>query len=96
MGLSIGLISNTGMTPGHPVRTYVDQKGRRSYCEALTFPDEAKVSNPPAEIAMIPPKRYGPKGRPTPPNRGKGGKKRRRRSKSLWVEDGLDNRFLRE
>jgi putative hydrolase of the HAD superfamily len=46
MGLGIGLISNTGMTPGETFRQYMDQKGLLKYFDVLTFSDEVKISKP--------------------------------------------------
>ena len=46
MGLGIGLISNTGMTPGETFRQYMDQQGLLKYFDVLTFSDEVKISKP--------------------------------------------------
>ena len=50
MGLGIGLISNTGMTPGETFRQYMDQQGLLKYFDVLTFSDEVKISKPAEEI----------------------------------------------
>ena len=50
MGLNIGLISNTGMTPGEAFRKYMDQQGLLGFFDALTFSDEVKISKPSDEI----------------------------------------------
>jgi putative hydrolase of the HAD superfamily len=50
MGLGIGLISNTGMTPGETFRQYMDQQGLLEYFDVLTFSDEVKMSKPAEEI----------------------------------------------
>ncbi len=49
-GYRLGLISNTGMTPGVIFRTYMEQIGILSYFDALTFSDEVRLSKPSAEI----------------------------------------------
>ena len=53
MGLNIGLISNTGMTPGEAFRKYLDQQGMLEYFDTLTFSDEVKLSKPSGEIFML-------------------------------------------
>ncbi len=53
MGLRIGLISNTGMTPGTTFRTYLADTGMLSYFDALTFSDEVKLSKPGNEIFLM-------------------------------------------
>ena len=50
MGMKIGLISNTGMTPGTTFRTYLGNIGLLDYFDALTFSDEVKLSKPSDEI----------------------------------------------
>mgnify|MGYP003308838753 FL=1 len=50
MGLSIGLISNTGMTPGYTFRQYMGQQSLLHYFDVLTFSDEVKISKPSEEI----------------------------------------------
>ena len=53
MGLRIGLISNTGMTPGTTFRTYLANTGMLDYFDTLTFSDEVKLSKPAEEIFLI-------------------------------------------
>ena len=53
MGLRIGLISNTGMTPGATFRVYLRNNGLLDYFEVLTFSDEVKMSKPAPEIFLM-------------------------------------------
>ena len=53
MGLRIGLISNTGMTPGTTFRTYLSNTGMLDYFNTLTFSDEVKLSKPAEEIFLM-------------------------------------------
>ena len=53
MGLRIGLISNTGMTPGTTFRRYLDQQGMLKYFDTLTFSDEVKLAKPSDEIFLL-------------------------------------------
>ena len=53
MGLGIGLISNTGMTPGEAFRKFLDQQGMLKYFDVLTFSDEVKISKPSDEIFLM-------------------------------------------
>ena len=53
MGLRIGLISNTGMTPGTTFRTYLANTGMLDYFDTLTFSDEVKLSKPSEEIFLL-------------------------------------------
>jgi putative hydrolase of the HAD superfamily len=53
MGLRIGMISNTGMTPGTTFRTYLDNTGMLGYFETLTFSDEVKMAKPSQEIFLL-------------------------------------------
>ena len=53
MGLRIGLISNTGMTPGTTFRTYLANNGLLEFFDTLTFSDEVKMSKPSKEIFMM-------------------------------------------
>ena len=53
MGMRIGLISNTGMTPGTTFRTYLDNTGMLDYFDTLTFSDEVKMSKPSREIFLL-------------------------------------------
>ena len=50
MGLSIGLISNTGMTPGVAFRRFLQEHGMLDYFAVLTFSDEVQVAKPSPEI----------------------------------------------
>ena len=52
MGLKMGLISNTGMTPGFTFRSYMEEQGMLSYFHTLTFSDEVKLAKPGSEIFM--------------------------------------------
>ena len=53
MGLRIGLISNTGMTPGVTFRSYLDQQGMLEYFDTLTFSDEVKLAKPSLQIFQL-------------------------------------------
>ena len=53
MGLRLGLISNTGMTPGVTFRAFLDQQGMLKYFDTLTFSDEVKLAKPSDEIFMM-------------------------------------------
>ena len=53
MGLSLGLISNTGMTPGRTFRTFLEQEGLLGYFDALTFSDEVRLAKPSNEIFLM-------------------------------------------
>ena len=53
MGLGIGLISNTGMTPGEAFRKYLEQIDLLKYFDVLTFSDEVKISKPSDEIFLM-------------------------------------------
>lgn len=53
IGLRIGLISNTGMTPGVTFRRYLDEHGMLRYFDVLTFSDEAKLAKPSDEIFLM-------------------------------------------
>ena len=50
MGLRLGLISNTGMTPGVTFRQLLGQMGALEYFDVLTFSDEVKLTKPSCEI----------------------------------------------
>ena len=50
MGLKIGLISNTGMTPGTAFRKFLDQHKLLDYFDVLTFSDEVKLAKPSEQI----------------------------------------------
>ena len=45
-GYPIGLISNTGMTPGTTFRTYLEEVGILEFFDVLTFSDEVKLAKP--------------------------------------------------
>jgi putative hydrolase of the HAD superfamily len=53
LGLRVGLISNTGMTPGATFRSYLEQQGLLRYFDTLTFSDEVRLSKPAAEIFLL-------------------------------------------
>jgi HAD superfamily hydrolase (TIGR01509 family) len=53
MGLKIGLISNTGMTPGVAFRRFLDQHGMLRYFDVLTFSDEVQLAKPGEEIFLM-------------------------------------------
>ena len=53
MGLRIGLISNTGMTPGVTFRSYLGQQGMLEYFDTLTFSDEVKLAKPSPQIFQM-------------------------------------------
>ena len=53
MGFKMGLISNTGMTPGFTFRNYMEERGMLEYFHTLTFSDEVKLAKPSSEIFMM-------------------------------------------
>ena len=53
MGLRIGLISNTGMTPGYTFRQFLEQHGLAQYFQTMTFSDEVLLAKPSDEIFMM-------------------------------------------
>ena len=53
MGLKMGLISNTGMTPGSTFRSYMAERGLLDYFHTLTFSDVVKLAKPSSEIFMM-------------------------------------------
>ena len=53
LGLGIGLISNTGMTPGETFRKFLDQHGLLRFFDTLTFSDEVKLAKPSDEIFLL-------------------------------------------
>ena len=59
MGLKIGLISNTGMTPGFTCRSYMEERGMLDFFQTLTFSDEVKVAKPGSEIFKMTLKELG-------------------------------------
>ena len=50
MGLRIGLISNTGMTPGYTFREFLRMHGLLDFFDTLTFSDEVLLAKPSDEI----------------------------------------------
>ena len=50
MGLRIGLISNTGMTPGEAFRRFLAQHRLLHYFDAMTYSDEVKIAKPAPRI----------------------------------------------
>lgn len=46
LGMKIGLISNTGMTPGAAFRKFLEQHQLLSYFDTLVFSDEVRLSKP--------------------------------------------------
>ena len=53
LGLNIGLISNTGMTPGTAFREFLDQHKLLNYFDILTFSDEVKLAKPSDQIFRL-------------------------------------------
>ena len=53
MGLALGLISNTGMTPGATFRSFMESQGMLGYFDVLTFSDEVKLAKPSQEIFLL-------------------------------------------
>ena len=52
-GFRIGLISNTGMTPGTAFRRFLEQHKLLDYFDALTFSDEVGLAKPGAGIFLM-------------------------------------------
>jgi putative hydrolase of the HAD superfamily len=52
-GLRIGLISNTGMTPGVAFRKFLEQHNLLGFFDTLTFSDEVKLAKPGEEIFLM-------------------------------------------
>ena len=50
MGLKLGMISNTSMTPGYAFRQFLDEHSILEYFDILTFSDEVLVSKPSNKI----------------------------------------------
>ena len=50
MGYRIGLISNTGQTPGYLFRIYLKQLDMLKFFDVLTFSDEVELTKPSVEI----------------------------------------------
>ena len=53
LGLNIGLISNTGMTPGYTFREFLRRNGIVEYFDTLTFSDEVLLAKPSDEIFLM-------------------------------------------
>ena len=53
MDLSIGLISNTGMTPGYTFREFLQRHDLLRYFDVLTFSDEALLAKPSDAIFLM-------------------------------------------
>ena len=53
LGFRMGLISNTGMTPGFTFRQYMDERGMLEYFHTLVFSDEVKLAKPSKGIFMM-------------------------------------------
>ena len=51
-GYRMGLISNTGMTPGVTFRRYMEQLGLLEYFDVYTFSDEVGLAKPSREIFL--------------------------------------------
>ena len=49
-GYKLGMISNTGMTPGRLFRRYLSQNNLLDFFQVLTFSDEVKLSKPSVEM----------------------------------------------
>jgi len=50
MGYRVGLISNTGMTPGRLFRRYLEQNHLLDFFDVLTFSDEVRLCKPSSEM----------------------------------------------
>ncbi len=53
MGLRLGLISNTGMTPGVSFRRFLGEHGMLEFFDTLTFSDEVRLAKPAGEIFLM-------------------------------------------
>lgn len=53
MGYSIGLISNTGLTPGCTFRAFMQRAGILDFFDVLTFSDEIGLSKPSREMFLM-------------------------------------------
>ena len=53
MGFRIGLISNTGMTPGVLFRKFLEEHGMLEYFDVMIFSDEVGYSKPSPEIFAL-------------------------------------------
>ena len=61
-GLALGLVSNTGLTPGYVLRGVLADHGLRPYLQVLTFSDEARLAKPAEEIFRCTLEALGSKG----------------------------------
>lgn len=52
LGLRIGLISNTGTTPGRVMAGILERHGLRDYFNVLTFSDEVELAKPSPQIFL--------------------------------------------
>ncbi len=53
MGMRLGMISNTGTTPGSTFRTFLEQHGLLGHFDTLTFSDEVRLAKPSTEIFLM-------------------------------------------
>jgi len=53
MGMRLGMISNTGTTPGTMFRVFLEQHGLLGYFDTLTFSDEVRLAKPSTEIFLM-------------------------------------------
>lgn len=53
MGLGVGLISNTGMTPGYTFREFLRRHELLQFFDVLTFSDEVLLAKPSDEIFLM-------------------------------------------
>jgi len=49
-GKLVGLICNTGMTPGTAIRNFLEQEGVAGYFDTMVFSDELRIRKPDPEI----------------------------------------------
>ena len=59
MGYRLGLICNTGATPGVTQRVFLEQQGLAAHFATLTFSDEERLSKPAAQIFHVTLERLG-------------------------------------
>lgn len=52
-GWKVGLICNTGATPGSTQRTFLDEAGLARYFDTLVFSDEERLSKPALQIFQL-------------------------------------------
>ena len=53
MGFRLGLVSNTGTTPGVSFRRFLAEHGMLEFFDTLTFSDEVKLAKPACEIFLM-------------------------------------------